>query len=351
MYFAEGVTVAIASLMATHPPLPARIRRLDPQWDGMFPPPLPADAIAGMSDRAAAGLVGAPLYGDARTVPVDVVEHAVDQVGDPQEYHREYIRELLAAMPPLVTEAVHEPYGARAVIYATLLDRNQQIRNVQLQALQQHAQPDVFQLTLKLLPSVDAVDVRARLPLVDMAMPALRAMSRSQFQTFAACFQKLVDADKRIGLFEWTLHQILLRHLRPQFERIQSTRIHYYGLQKLGQPCSVLLSALSHASNSKTELAFRLAAKELPNVSVNLLPTSACGLVELHHALRELTKVAPKHRARLVDACATAICADAEVNLEEAELLRAICDMLDCPMPPLLPGQKVSRAPRATAVS
>jgi hypothetical protein len=44
----------------------------------------------------------------------------------------------------------------------------------------------------------------------------------------------------------------------------------------------------------------------------------------------------------LVDASAAAICADAEVRVEEAELLRGICDMLDCPMPPLLPGQRVA---------
>ena len=30
------------------------------------------------------------------------------------------------------------------------------------------------------------------------------------------------------------------------------------------------------------------------------------------------------------------------MNVAEAELLRAICDMLDCPMPPLLAGQEVS---------
>ena len=55
MYFAEGVS----SMFATHPPLAERIRRLDPQWDGKYPP-----AAAGRrgrrhrSDEAAAGLVG-----------------------------------------------------------------------------------------------------------------------------------------------------------------------------------------------------------------------------------------------------------------------------------------------------
>ena len=58
--------------------------------------------------------------------------------------------------------------------------------------------------------------------------------------------------------------------------------------------------------------------------------------------LRELAQTAPQLRARLVDACAACICADLSVGVEEAELLRAICDMLNCPMPPLLPGQEVS---------
>ncbi len=61
----------------------------------------------------------------------------------------------------------------------------------------------------------------------------------------------------------------------------------------------------------------------------------------LENALRELSQTAPKIRQHLVDACAACICADAAVNVSEAELLRAICDMLDCPMPPLLPGQMV----------
>ena len=80
-------------------------------------------------------------------------------------------------------------------------------------------------------------------------------------------------------------------------------------------------------------------------MKIELLPSGECGLAQLDQALGELSKVAAKHRERLIDACAAAICADEEVKIREAELLRGISDMLDCPMPPLLPGQTVQRRP------
>ena len=41
------------------------------------------------------------------------------------------------------------------------------------------------------------LDVRARLPLVDMTLPALRALSPPQYQEFMQCFDELVQADQR----------------------------------------------------------------------------------------------------------------------------------------------------------
>ncbi len=355
MYFAEG----ISTLFASHPPLRERIRRIDPQWDGKYPPALPSDAVVGLGGDEAGAFVDAVATGPAtaadlygQPVPVAVVRHAVNQVANPTELHREYVRELISAMPPAVIDAAHEPYGARALIFATLLDENADVRAAQLRALEKSTDPNVYELTLKLVPAVHQLDVRALLPLVDMTLPALTALSPSQYQEFSRCFVQLVQADQRLGLFEWTLHQILLRHLRPQFEPVRSPPINYYGLQQLGEQISVLLSTLAHASQHDDEAAFQAGLKHLKEVPVRLLPREVCGVGQLDAALRELRLVAPKLRARLVDASAACICADRTVSVEEGELLRAICDMLNCPMPPLLAGQEVSPslfAPRPTS--
>ena len=341
MYFSQGVWEGFTGLMATHPPLPNRILALDPNWDGEFPA-LPKTPAAVAEIAGAAGFVGSSVA--ANEVPVELVEHAADQVGNPTEIHRQYAHELVRTLPTNIIEAVHDPYGARAVIFALLLDENESVREVQMAALRETTTPDIVALTEELTPTVCQLDTRVRLPLIDMSLAALRAMAKSQYVEFSQAFQKLVAADQRLGLFEWTLHRILLRHLQPQFEEAAAPRIAYYGLQRLARPCSVLLSTLAYAGNELDEarVAFAAAAAHLPKVKLELLPTGECGLQQLDQALQELSKVAAKHRERLIDACAAAICADEQVKVREAELLRGISDMLNCPMPPLLPGQQVA---------
>jgi Zn-dependent protease with chaperone function len=341
MYFSQGVWEGITGLFATHPPLADRIRRLDPAWDGRFPPPLPTERSFVARDVAVAGLTGAAADLTDRPITTDVVQHASEQVAHPTEIHREYVAELIAEMPPEIVAAAHEPYGARALVFATLLDRDADVRAAQLRALERNIDANVYELTLRLVKFVNQLDVRARLPLVDMTLPALRALSPGQYETFHGCFVALVRADERLSLFEWVLHQVLLRHLRPQFEPVRRPQIVYYGLQRLAEPVSVLLSTLARASQGADQDALASAARRLPDVPVRLLPAEACGLKQLDAALRQLAQVAPRHRQRLVDACAAAICADRNVSVAEAELLRGVCDLLDCPMPPLVAGQPV----------
>jgi uncharacterized tellurite resistance protein B-like protein len=318
MYFAEG----LASLFATHPPLDERIRRIDPQWDGQYPPALPADAVVGLDAETAQGFVAPPVAEEPRVyaepVSLRTVQHASAQVANPTRVHRTYVQELLAAIPQPLLDAAHEPYGARALIFALLLDAQADVRAAQLSALEKTADENVFELTLRL------------------------TLSPSQYHEFTKCFLDLAGADHRISLFEWTLHHVLLRHLRPQFERVGPPPIVYVDFQGLEEHCSVLLSALSRASQHDDPVAFDAGVRHISEASLRLLPPDACTLGALDRSLRELARLAPKQRARLVNACAACICADSAVKVEECELLRAICDMLDCPMPPLVAGQDVS---------
>ena len=111
-----------------------------------------------------------------------------------------------------------------------LLDRTPEVRQAQFGLLDKLAEADVVRLTRQLLPFLDGLDVRARLPLVDLTLPALRSLSITQYRNFATCFDGLIKADDRLDLFEWTLSRVLMRHLQPQFDASKAPPIRYYAL-------------------------------------------------------------------------------------------------------------------------
>ncbi|MCO6046468.1 M48 family metallopeptidase [Aeoliella sp. ICT_H6.2] len=355
MFFAQGVFEGFSGLMATHPPLPKRILAIEPTWDGKYPEPIASVAASGAA-ASSAGVAGvSSLAGDTPAVTADtsdivdlgIVDDAVEQVGEPQEIHRQHAAKVIAELPAAVRDAAREPHEARAVVYCLLLDSRREVREKQIAALRQTADPAVLHAASKLQRDVANIEPRGRLPLVDMCIPALRSMSASQFDVFTKCVHALVAADENLGLFEWTLGRIIERHLEPEYRSQRRVVTLYYGLQRLGDECSMLLATLAHVGHNdqQAEQAFRTAEPMLPNVKLTWLPRNQCSLAKLKDALDTLSRVAERQRGLVLDASAEVICADGEVKVAEAELLRGIADLLDCPVPPLIAGQPVNPAP------
>ena len=72
------------------------------------------------------------------------------------------------------------------------------------------------------------------------------------------------------------------RSLRP----CKPPQIVYYGLQQLGEQCSVLLSALARASQQDDDAAFEAGAQQIPEAKLQLLPPEACGLNALDQGIK-----------------------------------------------------------------
>jgi hypothetical protein len=259
-------------------------------------------------------------------------------VGRPTPQHLAYAAELVRSLPASILEVAHETYGARALIYALLIDHDPESRNAQLKHLGEHADRGVAPLTRKLLADVEQLDPRTRLPLVDMALPALRELSMSQYQAFRRNVEELILSDARVDLFEWTLRRVLLAHLTPHFERAGAPRIKHRSMRRLAPYCATLLSTLALArAGEDPESSYARAAQTLGLPDLAKLPPERCGLGPLDGALDELVQATPELKRQVLQACAEYVAADGRVVVAEAELLRAIADALACPMPPLLP--------------
>ena len=331
MFFGRA-TSGINGLFSTHPPLAERIARLDPSWSGSLATEAAAPSDAGTESKLAAGFAGSA---EARPT-------AVEHIGQPSLEHLEYASTILTGIPERLRDAAHDAYGARALVYALLIQRDAEVRAAQFEELARHADPGVYQETQQLLSQVEVLDAALRLPLIDITLPALRELSPAQYEAFRRNLRALVEADAKLDLFEWTLQRVLVQHLRPTFAPAPPPRVRYRSLRPLENACRVLLSALAHAgrgTREQTEQWFELGARRLGLPPQGLLASKAAGLGELDRALERIAAATPKLKRAIIQAAALCIQADGAVTPAEAELMRAAAESLGCPIPPLLPGQ------------
>lgn len=365
-FFAQGVSGFMQSLAATHPPLAKRILRIDPHWDGEFsaadkpdktvspregPPGEPLDPFrvspsglgheekTGKKETMTREQLAQKVAAVATGAAMADVANAIGQIGNPKPETIHHARELIAGMPVLIKEAARESYGARAVIYSLVLDPGQAVRDRQLAHLQSYADADVLMLMHKLLPAMDGLDIKYRLPLIDIAIPALKQLSRDQYQVFRDNLVALIEMDSRIDLLEWSLQKILFNHLDGQFFKLAHTKTRYSHVDQLKQEIELILSVLAYAGQqdqNEIEDAFSAATKILEISGLQLVEKNAISFTDLDHSLEKLEKLKPLAKPQLLKACAASVMRDQKISAVEVELLRAFSDTLGCPMPPVI---------------
>jgi hypothetical protein len=262
-------------------------------------------------------------------------------LGNPTPLHLKYAEALRDALPENVKAAAREPLDATAVIYALLLSPDDSLRATQIAGLAGRTPQSVAEKVAALYPDVVKTAVHARLPLVNLALPALRQLTAGQFSQFSQALQWLIDSDGQVELFEFVVQKIVLRHLDSDFNGARKEVIQYYTLKPLVPDCAVILSALAYVGSEdagEIQNAFNTGApcmRAPENTGLVLLPAAQCGIEQVDAALNRLALAAPIIKKNLLEASAQVVGADGVIQENEAELLRAIADTLDCPMPPL----------------
>jgi Zn-dependent protease with chaperone function/uncharacterized tellurite resistance protein B-like protein len=356
MFFGNGMGESFFHLMDTHPPLAERIRAIDPSFDGDFPPVAFTGAEPApprVSPPPQRSPISFPFPGLPRgqagvaglAPPVIAAQAMMTSTGNPSPAHLRYAEGLRVAIPASLQAAAREGLGASTLVYALLLSDDEATRAKQLDELAAATSAAVRQETLRVLPGVQAVATHAKLPLLNLALPGLRHLSPAQFVQFRAAVQKLVESDGEIDLFEYVLQKIVLRHLEPFFLQARKPVIQYYALKPLAPDCAVLLSALAYLGQDepdKIEFAFQQGAQSLNYAApagLRLLPAAECELAQVDAALSRLCQAVPQIKKNVLNACAQTVAADGVIQEMEAELLRAIADTLDCPIPPFIPTE------------
>lgn len=343
--FSNGMTFSLSSIFATHPPLEARIRRIQPDWDGSYELPPSEDGQPSEASRPSidsretlrpGGVAGA-------ITALALMDALLGRAGEPQEVDLQQARTVLASVPAPLLEAAHDPFGARAVIYLLLLDRKDDVAEGQLSRLRPIADAAVLVSVDELRALCAGLSVELRLPLATLCLPALHQLSAGQYTTFRDNVLVMMGADGRINLWEWVLQRVVIHSLDTVFmPRSDLHNMRHHSLRELAPEVANMLALMVRAGrlsgnhdSGQEESTFRRAMTLLELQDVAMPGTDVLSISNINISLDALVALKVMDKQALLKACVLCIVADGVATAQELEIVRAIAVTLDCPLPPI----------------
>jgi len=346
MLFGDGL--GLSGWFATHPPLLERIRALEP---GFRPEQLQALSRQwaaappdGLAEDVQLGLVQGH-HGSARLPSADA-ELAVTppmvaaQVAQPAADDYRRADAIAATIPDSLRMLATGRDSVMPLLLGLLLDRDGRVTALQRAEIGARLGEGIAESAFR-LHGGDLADLHPllRLPLAALAFPALRLRPRPELDAFLDPVHAVVHADGAVSLFEYCLGRLLQVQVRESLDPARHAR---FGRRKPGsvrQEFATLLAVVAHAGHDDPAAAQRayLAGLQrvLPRDHLPYAPP-AQGVLALDAVWEPLDALDPLAKQVLVEAITDAVGHDGRVAVAEAELLRTICGVLHCPLPPML---------------
>lgn len=315
LFFGEAIS-RWASIFATHPPLPDRIKRLEPRWNGRFPEARSSAANLAVAEHEAANQSNHPSTATQSS-------SRQSSVGE----------RLLAALPILLVQSAHQPMQAEPLLLALLVNDHDEQRQKQLIIIREQSSVALLQDVDRMLSSIEHLSDRQKLMLAQLSIPTLKTLTLVRFERFEKLLHAVIAADGQLNLLEWAIAQIVDHVVASEFRKSDVQRSTSASqLKTIREPSLQLLSIIADATHDDEQRRQQswqagLAALALPIDQQK--PTA--DYQQIQHQLPRLLGASPKLKETIWHAILATCKADDEISEQQQVQLLALSLLLEIP--------------------
>ncbi|KEI70185.1 M48 family metallopeptidase [Endozoicomonas elysicola] len=335
MMFGSAFTGSFWNLFATHPPLDNRIRKLTPNWNGQYITPKAIEIEKKPVNTESSKSVPGPDMAVAGVA--SALSASVSAIGAPKASHIKYARSIVGGMPPMLSEAIHHSNSAYRVIMALLLDDAPAVLKKQCDLITRIFPQEVLTKTLELHGQLEnARLLNDRLSILEMTLPTLKMLNVDQQERLKKVLLMLATADGKTTVMEWSLITIV-DHTLPKKKKTDNVfrSEKYRSVKQLSGEVSLLVKALVGMSGMSVEDKRSCYTKTIKGLGITITKEKV-SFKALSQGLKKIALLRAEAKEQLLKALCQCIEHDGEVAMEEAQALRAIAVVMECPVPPLV---------------
>jgi Zn-dependent protease with chaperone function len=348
LFFADAITRNYFSLFTTHPPILERIKRIEPEFAGIYQriQYSSEELLNPDSQEQTRNIYSSqplaqeqPKAKETQDSELGRVKKVIDLVGTLSAANLAAAQNLVSGQSDIIKALVHDPLGARALTYLCLLESNDVIRAQQLAVIRNYENRGVITALNQLIWHKTELKSQ-RLSTIELCFPALRQMSRQQFLSFREIISRLIKVDDHVSIWEYALYRLLCDHLARHFDIERALgQTQLTPETGLYTTTSMLLAQLAVLTNSNrfeafsayTEGArvFGVGTREVFNLENFPMPS----LNDFDLCFSLIDTIPLSWRQKMLEACTTIALFNQHVSSDEYDLVRIIAAKLDCPLP------------------
>jgi len=358
LFFAKSDSGLMGFNMATHPPLPRRIRAIFPAWDGTMlsiqrdpqkereeeeklqhvrsfpriPPVLPGmpSALAGTLSR----LSEIPPISVAIPPPLPSISQSPANVPPP-------LPEIAVTNADAVTReqtdlGIQSLEDAVALVHGALLCRENPIRIQGVDLVAARQSHKIASRAVRWHERMAEMTSWVKLAWIDQTLPWLKQLDRTQAAGFIEINRALIELDGEVNLFEFMLEQVIDRNVAIATGLRKVSPMLHRSLHVVEQEVAVLIGLFKsigggHGADAAARQEYlQHAGRALPE-----LTDSECSLAAAADAFLKLDAATPIVKEQLLRMCGLVVGADGVMEEHEMELLHAVAQAIGAPMPRL----------------
>jgi hypothetical protein len=276
-----------------------------------------------------------------RTLPASLP----DTVAHPDAKQLAFAGQVRRSIPSDLYDAAHSTEMAWLLTLALTLDRDARHSERQLHLVDEQLGTERGKQVRRYYVQIGQIGVEYRLPLLGVAFPALKRRPIPQLEFLLELVRRLVELDGDVDLYEYCFYRVLTSSLEQAEDPSGRRKGKRAGKKAVRQAAIDLLRTIARYGHSSPEAcanAFRAGIAEFGEWAsdAEYEEESLNTIAILDRSLNVLEKMNPAGSKSMLQAVARTISHDGLVSGQEAELLRAVCASLDCPLPPIL-GQLI----------
>lgn len=327
LYFAEGVGSFFSALMATHPPLERRIKKIEPRWSGRFP-----DYAKPKSAEPKEEKVQREEEKKERFVQ-GAIATAMMRVGQIKEEEVEQVQAEIKALDAKIKERLNDPLGAQAVILSLLYDA---AYKEQLFAIVQEENPYLLLEFASFMQEGHSELQKQSALIVSLSLNALKNLSVEQYQRFNKIVETFVTVDKHISLFEWSLQYIIQRPIEMHLGIRKVPKTSHTHIGAIKEEVEVLFSMLVQAQYDNEEQAKDAFDKSKKAIKAGALQYHQRESITHDLFLTSILAIEtakPAIAQRIFEGVLHSIKIDGKVSETENAFVHAIAQLMQVPLP------------------